>query len=314
MTLTPNRSSQESDTAIGIDIGGTKIALATVTSEGAVLDYRNFSSRGESADSIWAQLRTHVRELAGHIRRPTIGVGSAGPIDVDAGWISPVNIPSLRRFPIVDNLRDLGVAESVVLHGDAIAFTHAEHQFGAGRGVENMLGMVVSTGIGGGLVLDNKLVLGDSGNAGFIGHTVVDLDGDECPCGRKGCVEVFSSGPQMVNFARRNGWNASEQATFQDLAADAAAGQATARAAIDRGTRALSIAIVNQLAMLDMKVAVIGGGVSLAGEVFWEPLRRHVQSESIRIGFLDQAEVRPAVLAEHSGVIGAALAVLDPTD
>lgn len=302
-----------SSAAIGIDIGGTKIALGIVGSDGHVSEYRYFSSVGESAESIWSQLSGHIHELSKHIDDPQVGIGSAGPISCRDGWVSPVNIPSLKQFPIVERILDLGVCTSAVLHGDAIAFTHAEHRFGAGQGERDMLGMVVSTGIGGGLVLDGRLRMGATGNAGYIGHTVVVQDGDICPCGRRGCVELLSSGPNMVHAARRSSWAAPSQASFRDLADAARAGDQIAVKVIDQGTRALAVAIVNQFAMLDINVAVIGGGVSFSGDVFWAPLQRHVAAEAARVGFLSQPDVRPALLGEHAGVIGAALAVLDPS-
>jgi glucokinase len=304
--------SDSTTTAIGIDIGGTKIAVAAVDESGNVSDLRQFASQGESAESIWAQLQVHLHELAKPLRRPRIGIGSAGPIDPSAGWISPVNIPSLRRFPIVDEIRNLDIAEVVNLHGDAIAFTHAEHRFGAGRGVNDLLGVVVSTGIGGGVVLNGRLLPGRTGNAGYIGHTVIVKDGDSCPCGRRGCIELFSSGPNMVNQALRQGWQSPANGSFHDLAESARQGDVTALAVIDDGARALAIGLVNQFAMLDISTAVIGGGVSFSGAVFWDPLLRHVGSEASRVGFIGETSILPAALGAHAGVIGAALAALDP--
>jgi glucokinase len=220
-----------------------------------------------------------------------------------------VNIPQWRNFGIVDSFRKILGIDAVVLHGDALAFTHAEHRLGAGRGVRNLLGMVVSTGIGGGLILNNSVFNGDSGNASFIGHHTINFDGIACACGRFGCVETYASGPRMAEIARSRGWK-SDSNSFIELAEDARAGNATALEVIDEGTRALAVGIVNTLATLDICTVVIGGGVTQAGDIFWKPLREHVQNEARFTSFLENIDLRSAQLSRDAGVIGAALGVI----
>jgi glucokinase len=172
-----------------------------------------------------------------------------------------------------------------------------------------MLGMVVSTGVGGGLIIENKVFTGDTGNASFIGHQTINFDGELCACGRNGCVEVYASGPRMVAIAKARGWNKGE--TFVNLCADARIGNPIALTVIDDGARALAIGIINTLGNLDIRTVVVGGGVSQAGEIYWEPLRRHVKNESRYSGFLGDIILRPAELHRDAGLIGAALGVLD---
>ncbi len=120
--------------------------------------------------------------------------------------MSPVNVPGWRDYPLVAGVRDATGGLPVELIGDGVAITAAEHWQGAARGHDNALCMVVSTGVGGGLVLGGRLHPGPTGNAGHIGHISVDLDGDPCPCGARGCVERIASGPNIARRALDNGW------------------------------------------------------------------------------------------------------------
>ncbi|NUP50552.1 MAG: ROK family protein, partial [Catenulispora sp.] len=180
-----------------IDIGGTKIAAGLVDAEGGLL------ARHERPTPA-AEPMAAVRELLDLLladpnweRVRGVGIGSAGPIDAAKGTISPVNIPAWRDFPLVDRVAE-ATGRSVVLAGDGVAMAAGEHWRGAARGRENVLCMVVSTGVGGGLILGGRLRPGPSGNAGHVGHMCVELDGPVCPCGARGCVEVIASGTAIA--------------------------------------------------------------------------------------------------------------------
>lgn len=297
--------------ALAVDVGATKVALALVDRNYEVHEKSELFIAGSNSQQLWDSIAQSASHLITGLNGSLIGVGigSAGPLHLDSGAISPVNIPIWREFPIVERFRALSGHQNVVLHGDAMALAHAEHVLGAGRGSSNMLGMVVSTGVGGGLIIDNKVFTGDSGNASFIGHQTINFDGELCACGRHGCVETYASGPRMVAIAQSRGWN--QGSTFIDLAASARAGDKTALTVIDEGARALAIGIVNTLGNLDIHTVVVGGGVSQAGDVYWEPLRRHVANEAKYAGFLNDVLLRPAQLNRDAGLIGAALGVLD---
>jgi glucokinase len=190
-----------------------------------------------------------------------------------------------------------------------MALAHAEHKVGAGVGSPNMLGIVVSTGVGGGLILNNQLFEGDTGNASYIGHASINFQGIECACGRLGCVEAYASGPNMVAIAKQGGWKSSS-ASFIDVAAAARAGDAAAINAIDIGSKALAVGMVNFVGSLDISHIVIGGGVAQAGEIYWSPLMKHIRAEAEYAGFLSELKVSPAKLSLDAGLIGAALGVL----
>jgi glucokinase len=297
--------------ALAVDIGATKVALALVDRDLAVHNKQELIIGNSTSEGLWESITESTRPLITGLNGDLLGVGigSAGPLHLEIGAISPVNIPIWRRYPIVQKFKDLSGSHNVVLHGDAMALAHAEHVLGAGRGSDNMLGMVVSTGVGGGLIIENKVFTGDTGNASFIGHQTINFDGELCACGRNGCVEVYASGPRMVAIAKSRSWNNGE--TFVDLSADARKGNKVALSVIDEGARALAIGIINTLGNLDITTVVVGGGVSQAGEIYWEPLRRHVKNESRYSGFLNDIILRPAELHRDAGLIGAALGVLD---
>ncbi len=299
-----------------LDIGGTKIAGALVDDEGAVLHRAETPTPArESAARLVRAVDTVVDALTAHPAWGAVrglGIASAGPVDTAAGTVSPVNIPGWRGFPLVRTIRahpSLPDGVEPVLLGDAVAMAAAEHWHGAARGVADALCMVVSTGVGGGFVLDGRLHPGPSGNAGHIGHVTVDLDGPPCPCGSRGCVEVYASGPAIARHAVAAGWRPLDGAepTAADVAAAARHGDERALAAFDRSARALAAGIAGSATLLEIEVVVVGGGVAQAGDTLFGPLRRHLRRYAA-LGFTRDLEVRPAALARDAGLVGAAAA------
>ena len=295
--------------ALAVDVGATKVALALVDRQFSV-GFKQEVFVKENPH-LWDEIAEVTEQLLDSAGGSFIGVGigSAGPLHLDSGAISPVNIPVWRKFPIVSKFAEITENQNVVLHGDAMALAHAEFRLGAGQGVANMLGIVVSTGIGGGLILNDSLYTGETGNAYFIGHHTINFDGLQCACGRLGCVETYASGPRMVAIAQDNGWVG--EPSFIALAESARQGNATALQVIDEGARALAIGIVNSIGSLDIRTVVVGGGVSQAGEVYWNPLRHHIANESRFTDFISDIDLRLAQLQRDAGIVGAALGVLD---
>ncbi|MEU7293112.1 ROK family protein [Streptomyces exfoliatus] len=299
-----------------LDIGGTKIAGALVDAEGRLLvrHQRPTPSHG-SAEELMAAVTGVLDDLAVHpawASLSCLGIGSAGPVDTVAGTVSPVNIPAWRSFPLVDRVRRhpaVPRGTRPVLVGDAVAMTAAEHWLGAARGATNALCMVVSTGVGGGLVLGGATHPGTSGNAGHIGHITVDQNGPLCPCGGRGCVERFASGTAIAAHALESGWTppADGAATAAEVAASARAGDPRALAAFDRAGRALAAAIAATAALVELDLVVIGGGVAQSGEVLFGPLRHYLASYAV-LDFTRDVPVVPAGLALDAGLIGAAAA------
>ena len=289
---------------LAIDIGGTKLAAAVVDEHGEVL------SRGEiptPSSAVADTLIELAKAVLGNERPRLIGLASAGPLDMVAGTVSPVNIPSWRGFPLCDTVAEAFPGARTVLVGDAVAAAVGEHWRGAGAGAEAMLGIVVSTGVGGGLVLNGHVYPGPTGNAGHFGHVPTDLEPVLCACGMTGCVEALASGPSMVRWAAQFGW---QGASAKELADDARAGDSVARAAFDRAADALACGIVGAAALVDLDVVVIGGGVAAAGPVLLDPLRAHLKRRAT-LGFVQRVKALPGTLGRDAGLIGAARCALE---
>ncbi|MFC1420285.1 ROK family protein [Streptacidiphilus cavernicola] len=306
------------ETVAAVDIGGTKIAGALVDRRGRLTAPCRLPTRAAGdAGGVLAAVTGVLDRLAagpGWAAVRAVGIGSAGPVDVAKGAVSPVNIPAWRDFPLVEavqrHLEGLpGSGRPVVLTGDGPAMAAAEHWQGAARGFRNALCMVVSTGVGGGLVLDGRLYPGPSGNAGHIGHISVDLDGEPCPCGSRGCVEVLASGPAIARRALRQGWRPADpdRADAGAVAEAARAGDPVALAGFARAARALAAGIAATATLVELDVAVVGGGVAGAGEILFDPLREALHSYAV-LPFVRQLELRPARLGTDAGLVGAAAA------
>ncbi|WP_406141935.1 ROK family protein [Streptomyces sp. NBC_01089] len=296
-----------------LDIGGTKIAGALVDGTGHILVRAQAPTPAkEDGDTVLGAVREVLDGLAADPRwgRATaVGIGSAGPVDASAGTVSPVNVPGWRDYPLVDRVRAAVGGLPVTLVGDGVAMTAAEHWQGAARGYDNALCMVVSTGVGGGLVLGGALRPGPSGNAGHIGHISVDLDGDACPCGSRGCVERIASGPNIARRALADGWRPGPDGDVSAaaVAASARAGDRTAIASFERAAQALAAGIAATATLVEIDIAVIGGGVAGAGDVLFVPLRRALRDYAT-LSFVQQLKVAPALMGNDAGLVGAAAA------
>ncbi len=168
-----------------------------------------------------------------------------------------------------------------------------------------LLGMVLSTGVGGGLVLDGVPYHGRTGNAGHVGHVVVDVDGPPCSCGGNGCVEAIAGGPRMVQWARDHGWDAPPEADAKELADAAMAGDAVALNAFRRGAAAVAAMIASVGAVCDLDLVVIGGGVAKSGPLLFDPLQEAL-AHYVGLEFIAGLRVVPAELGGDAGLVGAA--------
>ncbi|MFD7234782.1 ROK family protein [Streptomyces syringium] len=301
------------DLVAALDIGGTKIAGALVDGRGRLLvRARRSTPANEDGATVMGAVAAVLEELVRTAHWPRVramGIGSAGPVDASTGTVSPVNVPGWRHFPLVAEVAGLVGGRPVVLVGDGVAMTAAEHWQGAARGRANALCMVVSTGVGGGLVLGGRLHTGPTGNAGHIGHISVDFDGDPCPCGARGCVERIASGPNIARRALDDGWRPGPDGdrSAAAVAAAAEAGDPVALASFARAAQALAAGIAATATLVEIEVAVIGGGVAGAGEVLFAPLRERLRDYAT-LSFASSVEVLPARLGPDAGLVGAAAA------
>jgi len=299
----------DSPLALAIDLGGTKVEAALVDASGTLLPASRFRSptgRASSSDELAASVTSVVvsalAALPAGAELVGAGMGSAGPIEVQQGLVSPLNLPAWREYPLRDLVVSLVPDVPVVLRMDGQCIALAEHWVGAGQGCDNLMGMIVSTGIGGGLLLGGAVIPGPTGNAGHIGHVEVGGFEDICDCGGIGCVEGIASGPKTVAWANRQGWVGS---TGEELSAAYAAGDEIAIAAVARSGRAIGQAIASATALVDLDLIAIGGGFSHVTPDIFGYINAAIQ-ERVQFGFVTKAVAVPSALSGDGPLIGSA--------
>jgi glucokinase len=300
--------------ALALDVGGTKLAAAWVDDDGRVYGRREVPTTPTGAgfgDELWQTVVGLLDDVAGGEHPEAVGVGCGGPMRWPDGVVSPVNLPAWRDFPLRDRVRDRFPSAEVRVHNDAVAMVAGEHWRGAARDVAAVLGVVVSTGVGGGLILGGRVVDGVGGNAGHVGHVVVDPLGPLCGCGARGCLEAVARGPAVVAWALDRGWS-TDPGTVADgrsLASSARAGNEIARAAFARAGNALGIGLASAVALLELQVVVVGGGLAGAGELLLAPARESFRRHA-GLAFVQRARIVPAAAGPDAGLIGAAALVV----
>jgi glucokinase len=306
----------------GIDLGGTKIQAVVVDHEYRVLGQArvNTPTDGGPADVVETMIAA-VREACGQAGAEPdalvgIGVGSPGDIDDRAGTVgNAVNLPDwLGTFPVRDVLQDALGGAPVSLGNDVSVATDAEHRLGAGRPYHSLLGVFWGTGVGGGIVLDDKAWVGRNA-AGEIGHMVVRIGGERCGCGRKGCVEAYAGRGSMERRARRRVKAGEKTELFKIMnergrtrLASGVWARALKRedrmaiALVDDAIEALGAGIASACNLLDVEAVIIGGGLGIRlGEPYVERIRTAMMPHL----FTDDRP--PAVLLAELGDLGGAL-------
>ncbi|MGW5387953.1 ROK family protein [Nocardia sp. NPDC003963] len=290
---------------LALDIGATKFAAGLVDDAGRVSSVRRVPV---PADDVWQVCSELLRAVAAGAAVTAVGIGSAGPVDVPAGITRALNIPQWRDgFAIVAAVGALFPDAAIRFALDGACLALAEHHSGALRGLRNGLAMTVSSGIGGGILVDGRVSTGRTGNAGHIGHIVVPGWDVPCACGGFGCLEAVASGMSSVRWARAQGWSGD---TGAELARAARAGDAIASAALERAGTALGTAVSSAAALLDVDTVVIGGGFADSGEALWAPLRA-AAARHAGLGFIRELRVEPSRLAEGATLRGAAILAAD---
>ncbi|HXH35480.1 MAG TPA: ROK family protein [Plantibacter sp.] len=295
--------------ALAIDIGGTKVEASIVDAEGRLVPGTRFrgptgaaASRDALSESIISTARRSLDAHRGTVAG--IGVGSAGPIGVADGNISPLNLPRLAGFPVVDELSRLG-SGPVELRLDGTCIALAEHWRGALHGTRNAMGIVVSTGVGGGIILDGRLISGTSGNAGHLGQMQLRERRTDVT-GAPWTLEGIASGTATVAWARANGWTGS---TGEQLGTAYAAGDSLAIRAVRRSAEAVGEALCSITTLLDLERIAIGGGFSRVS-IDYLDLVRQSAAESALHGYARELDIVPSGLDADGPLIGAAALIL----
>jgi glucokinase len=298
----------------GIDIGGTKIALALETLAGKRVAVRRLPTEvGLGPARILENVGRAIGEMLAETgtKLTAIGIGCPGPIDIERGLaLSPTNLPDWIDFPLVETIKER-FRVPVVLDNDANAAALGEYFYGAGQGFRNLLYVTISTGIGGAIVLDGRIHHGVGASAGEVGHTVVRHDGRLCLCGTRGCLETIASGLSIARrmkeaLAVQNGSNIENhsEVTAETVVEMVENGDPAAREIWDETIKFLGIGIGNAITVMAPEAVVIGGGVAAAGELLLEPLRREIE-KNVSMLPVEKVEIRSASLGSESGVCGA---------
>ncbi|KSU75309.1 ROK family protein [Rhodococcus qingshengii] len=289
---------------LAVDIGGTKMAAGVVSEDGRV---PVFDSVPTPQTDPWGACAALLERVSDGREVDGVGIACAGPVDTVAGVVAPINITEWAQgFELVAGVRSLFPDAGTALAMDGAAAALAEFHHGAGRGTPNLLSLVVSTGIGGGIVLGGEIARGRTGNAGHIGHLVVPGSSEPCSCGGVGCLETVASGPSAVRWARSQGWSGN---TGRELAEGARSGDAIAVDALHRAGTALGGAIASAAALLDVDLAVIGGGFAQSGTPLWEPML-DAAARHARLSFVAGLRIVPAELGGAGTLTGAGLLAL----
>jgi glucokinase len=278
---------------LAVDIGGTKLSAGVVSSDGTLNARRDTATvPNDDPDGLFATLADLVTSvLAGAGPLDACGVGCGGPMDAGGEHVSPVNIPAWRGFPLRARLASV-TGLPVFVDNDAKALALGEGWLGAAAGVRDYVGMVVSTGVGGGIVLDGRLLDGDTGNAGHIGHVIVEPDGHRCGCGAYGCLEAEASGTAIAKITG---------APPKDAPAESVA----------RTGRLVGRAVASVANLLDLHLAVVAGSVALGyGEPFFAAAQTEIDARC-RLDYVrDRVRIVPAKLGPDAPLIGAARVAL----
>ncbi|MFN8053332.1 MAG: ROK family protein [Acidimicrobiales bacterium] len=285
------------DTVVALDVGGTKLAAALVGEDASIHRRAVVPTPAHgSAEEMWAAVTSLLDPLAG--RSPAvgtaagpaagvaIGVGSGGPMTSGGVSVSPLNIPAWRDFPLLGRLSER-YGLPVRVDNDAKALAAGEARWGAAVGVDDFIAMVVSTGVGGGIVLGGELLDGADGNAGHIGHVIVEPDGRPCACGARGCLEAEASGTAIA----------------------AITGRPSAEAPVEVRRRTGTLvgrAVASVANLLDLRLALVAGSVALGfGDDFFEAASAELD-RSARLTFCRGAVIRPGGLGADGPLLGAA--------
>ena len=307
---------------IAIDLGGTKIITALISESGVILDRdRILTQASEGPEAVIERMLGTIDRLlerrnmkAGDLKG--ICVAAASPVDMKKGIVStPPHLPGWYAVPLRDIVRDRYGIDTYLIN-DVKAAVLGEHRFGAGTGVDNLICITLGTGIGGGIITNGRLYLGEVGGAGEVGHMTLDANGPRCACGNTGCWELFVSGTAMEREVARHlssGESSSlaeinqknGRVTAKDIARAARNGDVLAIRVIAGSARYLGIGLVNLVNIFNPGMIIIGGGLSKVGDLLLEPAIQVVKDKAFRV-LSGAVRIVPSILGDDAAVLGGA--------
>ncbi len=313
---------------LAVDLGGTNARAAAVTVEGVIVARKHVLTRAQRGlDEILDRVAEAVAGVAEAARLPAdtpVGVVLPGAINSATGFLSFAPNLGLHNLPIRDHLEQR-LGRRVALGNDVNAGAIGEWRYGAGRGARDLIYIACGTGVGGGIIVDGRLLQGRGGMAGEVGHMVVALDGPRCHCGGRGCLEAFVGGWAIEAAAQEllDRGVPSLLTELMETRGERLSGALINHAAghddglsievLARAGRALGFAVASLVHLFNPEVVIVGGGVSAANEFLFGPMREAVDEHLIK-AFADDLRILPAALGQDAGLIGAAALALDLGD
>lgn len=305
-------------TFIAVDLGGTNLRAARFEGNTPTPQRveKSPSQAERGPEAVIASVVEHILMVAeGSLSQASIGVGVPGPLDSNQGIVLEApNLPGWTAFPLKARLEE-ELGRPVAVGNDANLAALGEWRHGAGQGTQHMIYVTVSTGIGGGIISDGRLLIGARGLGGEIGHIVVDRDGLLCGCGKTGHLEAVASGPAITRRFRRQveiGRTSSladaarEGAlTAEQIGQAALDGDLLSRELIRETAQILGHHFTSLLHLFNPEMIVLGGGVSEIGDLLFDPLRTSLENHVMHPGYLDGFELRQAQLGDSAGLVGA---------
>ncbi|MFO8009638.1 MAG: ROK family protein [Dehalococcoidia bacterium] len=311
---------------VAVDLGGTSYRVALADSQAKILNRKAEPTRShEGWESGLERIKSTIQETASPVDFglvKAISVSAGGPLNPQTGTLlTPPSLPTWKNVPL-KTILETAFDKPVFVENDADLAALGEHRFGAGRGYDRLIYITVSTGIGGGIILGGEILRGKDISVAEIGHIVVDPDGPFCNCGGKGHVEALASGTAIARIAarrvRENGSAAILKQCSNDLSMlkaemvveAARGGDHIANVVIEEAGRYLGIAVTSLIHILDPQMVIIGGGVSNAGGLILEPIRRAIEEHAM-VDFRERAGIVRSELGDDSGLMGAIALALD---
>lgn len=300
-------------TIVAVDIGGTQMRAAAYTQETLTpIQLKKVPTRASEPGGLERLMQVIEDVWPQNDSVAAIGLGSPGPLDPYTGFLlAPPNNPKWHNFPLAPSVeKHFGVR--AFLDNDANLAGLAEYRFGAGKGHHHVLYITVSTGIGAGVVIDDRLLQGYHGLAAELGHVIVDPNGPPCSCGFNGHLESFSSGPAIVKYAlgklesgARSVLKRDESMSARDVAEAAQNGDALAIEAYRRAGEYLGIGVASFLHAFDPSIVIFGGGVSQVGALLFEPFEASLKQRVFHPRYLEGLVITQAQLGDDAGLLGA---------
>lgn len=310
---------------LGIDLGGTNIAVGIVDEENKIIARANSKTQTENAEQVadaMAETARKALESAGLTLAdvPWIGVGSPGTINKSTGIIEFANNLPFKNTPMQEMLSQRLEGKQVLMENDANAAAFGEYMAGALKGSDNAIAITLGTGVGGGIIINHKIYSGSNFAGAELGHTVIVVDGRPCTCGRHGCWETYASATGLIKTTKEHMADAPKDSPLWTLA-DGSMDNVNGRTAfdamrqgdpvgkeiVDEYIHYFSVGLIDMINIFQPDILCVGGGISNEGETLLAPVREYVDKEQYAMNSTKKTTICRAKLGNDAGIIGAAL-------